>query len=81
MSKKANILQSARVGYWPDKNNWYYSADLLVNGYEIKLKQHVKDHYPTLDEAVQGLKDAIKKAYFDFNIPEAEFPKPFIEKV
>ena len=69
MVKQVNPIRSASVDYCPQKNKWYYMAELIVGDYEISISCKAKDYLPTLDKAVIDLKEKIKQAYLDFNIP------------
>lgn len=60
-------LQGYMIGYHKisREHNHYCSAELMYKGYMINLD---RVYYPTLDDAVQGLKDRLKKAIADFEL-------------
>ena len=70
--EKIEGLHSYMIGLYVNtdgKTQHYCSADIIVSGYLIKLQ---RIYYPSIDEAVQGLKDRLVQVVRDFNIKTKE---------
>lgn len=63
--EKLEGFQDYTISYSAYKKQHYCKAELSYKGYKIELPSK---YYPTLDEAVQGLKDRIIGAIKEFDL-------------
>ena len=67
--EKKEIFESLHISYIKrsNGNNYYSKAELNIKGYIVKLESI---YYKELQQAVDGIKERITKAYVDFDITE-----------
>lgn len=60
---KHKLVNKIRVIYSDHSEDFYCNAELSIDGYQIKI---VDKHFPTIDEAVEDIKNRVSEACLKF---------------